>query len=222
MYLATVPDADARLDHDPLALLIGMLLDQQVPMEKAFGSPDLLARRMGLGPQDRLDAHAIAAADPEALLAWFKGPPALHRFPAAMAERTRLLCQALVTEYDGDAAAVWAGVRSGSELVSRLTALPGFGQAKARIFAALLAKQRGVRPPGWEAACGEYAGPGFRSVADIVDADSLQQVRDHKKAMRATTSKASKRSSAPNSAPQTAARSPKKDPRGSGITPGSG
>lgn len=192
MYLATKTAADARLDNDPLALLIGMLLDQQVPMEKAFSSPELLATRMGLGPDDPLDAHTIAGADPEALLAWFKGPPALHRFPGSMADRTRALCELLVREYDGDAAAVWSGVQSGAELVGRLGALPGFGDAKARIFAALLAKQRGIRPPGWEAACGEYAEPGFRSVADIVDADSLQQVRDHKNAMKAAAKSGAK------------------------------
>ncbi len=192
MYLATETAADARLDRDPLALLIGMLLDQQVPMEKAFSSPELLATRMGLAADDRLDAQAIAGADPDALLAWFKGPPALHRFPGAMAERTRALCELLVSEYDGDAAAVWTGVETGEELVRRLGALPGFGDAKARIFAALLAKQRGVRPEGWEQACGEYAEPGFRSVADIVDADSLRQVREHKQAMKAAAKSAPK------------------------------
>ncbi len=205
MYLATVPAADARLDHDPLALLIGMLLDQQIPMEKAFGSPDLLAARMGLGPQDLLDAHTIAGADQDALLAWFKGPPALHRFPGSMAERTRKLCQRLLTEYNGDAATVWTGVATGAELVSRLTELPGFGDTKARIFAALLAKQRGICPPGWQDACGEYAETGFRSVADIVDEQSLANVRDHKKAAKAkATSGAAKRA-----APRTAKNRPR-------------
>lgn len=195
MYLATQTAADARLDRDPLALLIGMLLDQQVPMEKAFSSPELLATRMGLGPEERLDAHAIAGADPDALLAWFKGPPALHRFPGSMAERTRALCELLVSEYDGDAAAVWSGVETGADLVRQLGALPGFGDTKARIFAALLAKQRGIRPEGWEQACGEYAEPGFRSVADIVDAESLRQVREHKQAIKASSKAGSKAAS---------------------------
>jgi uncharacterized HhH-GPD family protein len=185
MYLATDAAADARLERDPLALLIGMLLDQQVPMEKAFSSPELLATRMGLAPEQLLDARAIAESSPDDLLAWFKGPPALHRFPGSMADRTRSLCEMLLQEYDADAAAVWTGVTTGQELVNRLSGLPGFGAAKARIFAALLAKQRGIRPPGWEDACGDYAQPGFRSVADIVDEQSLQQVREHKKALKA-------------------------------------
>ncbi len=209
MYLATVPAADARLDRDPLALLIGMLLDQQIPLEKAFSSPEVLATRMGLGPDDRLDARDIAGADPDQLLAWFKGPPALHRFPGAMAERTRALCEVLITEYDGDTAAVWSGAGTGDELVGRLTALPGFGDPKARIFAALLAKQRGVRPPGWERACGEYAEPGFRSVADIVDAASLQRVREHKKTLKAAAKARAGQAGSGKSRPARSARRPK-------------
>ena len=212
MYLATQTAADARLDHDPLALLIGMLLDQQVPMEKAFGSPELLATRMGLGPGERLDAHAIAGANPDALLAWFKGPPALHRFPGSMADRARALCQVLVSDYDGDAAAVWSGVETGAELVSRLGALPGFGDTKARIFAALLAKQRGVRPAGWEQACGEYGRPGFRSVADIVDADSLRRVREYKQANKAAARGPAKGTETGGSARSAKGTAPKDDP----------
>lgn len=182
MYLATTDAANALLKDDPLALLIGMLLDQQVTMEKAFTSPFDLAQRMGVA---RLDAAALAGADPESLIAWFVGPPALHRYPKAMAQRTQALCQLLLQEYDGDAAAVWQTAPTGAELVTRLRALPGFGPAKAQIMTALLAKQYDVCPPGWQAAAGEYAEPGFRSVADVVDADSLRRVREHKSAMKA-------------------------------------
>ncbi len=182
LHLATTDEGNALLDRDPLALLLGMLLDQQIPMEKAFTSPSVLAERMGV---DRLDAAQIAAMPPDELLEHFRTPPALHRFPGSMATRTQQLCQALVDDWDGDAANVWSGVDDGRELVRRIGSLPGFGEQKAKIFAALLAKQRGVRPPGWEQATGDYGKPGHRSIADVVDDASRVKVREHKKAMKA-------------------------------------
>ncbi|MBN9619485.1 MAG: Fe-S cluster assembly protein HesB [Actinobacteria bacterium] len=183
MYLATTEAANELLTHDPLALLVGMLLDQQIPMEKAFTSPEVLRERLGGGA---LDAHVIAGYDADALEAIFREPPALHRFPAAMAKRVQALAQLLVDRYDGSAAAVWEGVRDGKELVARIGQLPGFGEQKAKIFAALLGKQFGVQPSGWRAAAGDYGTEGsLRSVADVVDADSLKQVRAFKKQMKA-------------------------------------
>jgi uncharacterized HhH-GPD family protein len=174
------PEADKLLANDPLALLVGMLLDQQVPMEWAFGAPLRLRDRLG----GRLDAAEIAALDPERLQAVFKGPPALHRFPGSMGKRTQALCQHLVDDYGGDAAAVWSGVADGRELVRRLKALPGFGGEKAKIFAALLAKRFGVRPPGWEEATAPFSDDQPRSVADIDSAESLAKVRAWKKMMK--------------------------------------
>lgn len=182
MYLGATDAANELLARDPLALLTGMLLDQQIPMEKAFTSPAVLAERMGA---DRLDAGAIAAADPEQLVALFREPPALHRYPKAMAERTQAMCAVVEAEYGGDASAVWADVSSGRELVARLGALPGFGTQKARIFSALLGKQFGVQPPGWREACGDYGKDGYRSIADVTDASSLARVRETKQASKA-------------------------------------
>jgi uncharacterized HhH-GPD family protein len=182
MYLASTPQANRLLDDSPLALLVGMLLDQQIPMEKAFTSPEVLRERLG----GTLDARAIAEHDPAALEAIFREPPALHRFPAAMAKRVQALAQVLVERYDGDAAAVWIGAGSGSELVQRVGALPGFGAQKAKIFTALLGKQFGVRPRGWREAAGDYGVEGsLRSVADVVDAASLKAVRAFKQQAKA-------------------------------------
>jgi len=174
-------EADALLSADPLALLIGMLLDQQVPMEKAFRGPYDLKARMG----GRLDAGEIAGLDADELVALFKGPPALHRYPASMAGRTQELCRALVDRYEGDAAAVWTSAGSGKELFANLKALPGFGEQKARIFTALLAKRMGVTPPGWEDVAGPYGQLGHFSVADVDGPEALAAVREHKKAMKA-------------------------------------
>jgi uncharacterized HhH-GPD family protein len=182
LHLTGDPAADDLLSRDPLALLIGMLLDQRIPMEKAFGGPRLLAERLGTDP---LDAELIAAADPERVVAVMAGPPAVHRFPRSMAVRVQELAAAVVRDYHGDAAALWAGAASGPELLARLRALPGFGDQKARIFTALLGKQFDVRPAGWREAAGDYGLDGFRSVADVVDESSLQKVREHKKAARA-------------------------------------
>ncbi|WP_347354159.1 HhH-GPD-type base excision DNA repair protein, partial [Intrasporangium sp.] len=182
LHLASTDAGNALLARDPLALVLALMLDQQVPMEKAFTSPSVLAERLGV---PRLDAAAIAAMPPDELVEVFRTPPALHRFPGAMAGRAQQLCQRVVDDWGGDAANLWAGVGSGAELVRRLEALPGFGPQKARIFTALLAKQLGVRPDGWQEAAGEYGQDGFRSVADIVDEASKAKVREYKKATKA-------------------------------------
>jgi uncharacterized HhH-GPD family protein len=182
LCLAQEPAADALLSADPFALLVGMLLDQQFPMERAFAGPRLLADRLGV---DRLDPVAIAALAPEVVTAAMTGPPAVHRYPASMGERVQAVAAVIAEAYDGDAAQLWTAATSGAELLRRLSALPGFGAQKSKIFVALLAKQRGIRPPGWEQSAGDYALQGFRSVADVVDADTLQKVRDHKKSVKA-------------------------------------
>ncbi|MEO6318631.1 MAG: HhH-GPD-type base excision DNA repair protein [Acidimicrobiales bacterium] len=174
------PEADELLNTDPLALLIGMLLDQQVPMEWAFGSPLKLRDRLG----GSLDAAAIATLPLEDLEGAFKGPPALHRYPGSMAKRTQQLCQHLVEHHDGRAEAVWAEVTSGPELFARLHALPGFGGEKAKIFLALLAKRFGIRPDGWEEPAHPFSDTTHRSVADVDSADSLLEVRAFKKMMK--------------------------------------
>jgi uncharacterized HhH-GPD family protein len=183
LQLSQDPDSDALLDRDPLALLIGMLLDQQIPMEHAFWAPAELARRLG---RDHLDAREIASFDPDALIAIFTTPRALHRYPKSMAGRVQALCAALVEQYDTDVTLVWSGAADGGELFSRLVALPGFGKQKAQIFTALLGKQRGVAPYGWRDAAGSYGDEGaYRSVADVVDPASLAKVRAFKQAAKA-------------------------------------
>ena len=175
-------EANELLARNPLALLIGMLLDQQVPLEKAFSSPYELVQRLGHEPT----ATELAAFDPEALAAVFAQRPALHRFPKAMAARTQDLARMIVDRYDGDAAAVWTGATSGKELVARLAELPGFGGYKAQIFAAMLGKQLGVQPDGWREAAGHFGELGSHySVADIVDDASLAAVRAYKKERKA-------------------------------------
>ncbi|MFD9203977.1 HhH-GPD-type base excision DNA repair protein, partial [Streptomyces anthocyanicus] len=173
LHLAQQPEADELLGRSPLAALVGMLLDQQVPMEWAFAGPYTIARRLG---GDDLDAHEIAAYEPEAFAALLSTKPAVHRYPGSMAKRIQQLCQYLVEHYDGDAAKVWegadpgtgAGAVTGAELLRRLKELPGFGTQKAQIFLALLGKQLGVRPKGWREAAGPYGeARSFRSVADI-------------------------------------------------------
>ncbi|GIJ52408.1 (Fe-S)-cluster assembly protein [Virgisporangium aliadipatigenens] len=176
-------EANDLLRRDPLALLVGMTLDQQIPLEKAFGSPYELAQRIGV---ERLDAAALAAFDPETLVQVFATPPALHRFPKAMAARVQEVCAVIVEEYDGDPERLWAEAATGKELVKRISALPGFGKQKSQIFAALLGKRFGVQPEGWREAAGDYGAEGsYRSVADIVDAESLVKVRAFKKEMKA-------------------------------------
>ena len=179
-FITGDPEADGLLGRDPLALLLGMMLDQQVPMEWAFASPAKLAARLG-----GLDAAAIAAMDPDALEAAFKEKPALHRYPGSMARRAHELCRHLVESYDGRAEQVWTDVATGEELLQRLSALPGFGQEKARIFLAVLAKRRGVHPPGWEEAAAPFSDDQRRSVADVTSAETLQEVRAFKQARKA-------------------------------------
>jgi uncharacterized HhH-GPD family protein len=183
-------EANELLSRNALALLIAMLLDQQVPLERAFSAPRDLWRRLGHEPT----AEELASFDPEALAAVFSERPALHRFPKAMAARTQDLARLIVADYDGDAAALWATASSGDELLTRVSALPGFGEAKAKIFVALLGKQLGVRPPGWQAAAGSFGEEGsYISVADIVDGESLGRVRSYKQTLKAAAkAKASK------------------------------
>lgn len=182
LQLVQDPAADALLESNPFALLVGMLLDQQVPMETAFAGPKKIADRMG-----GLDAGDIADYDPDKFAALCSEKPAIHRFPGSMAKRVQTLAQIVVDRYGGDAAAIWtAGEPDGKELLGRLKGLPGFGEQKARIFLALLGKQYGVTPEGWQAAAGDYGQPGTHmSVADVVDVRSLGQVRSHKKQMKA-------------------------------------
>lgn len=183
LRLAQDPAADALLARDPFALLAGMLLDQQFPMERAFAGPHLLLTRIG---GERLDPARVAAHDPEDFARLAAGPPAVHRYPGAMAGRLQALARHVVERYDGDAAALWAGAASGRELRDRLQELPGFGEQKARIFLALLGKQLGVRPEGWQEAAGAYAEEGSRrSVADVVDGETLAQVRAYKQEQKA-------------------------------------
>jgi uncharacterized HhH-GPD family protein len=175
------PEADRLLVEDPLALVIGMLLDQQVPMEWAFRGPARLKERLG----GTLDCNAIAAMSEDDVVAVFQAKPALHRFPASMGKRTYALCRYLADEYGGDAAKVWTGAASGADLLTRVEALPGYGEEKAKILVALLAKRFGVRPKGWEQASAPFSDATPRSVADIDSAEALEQVRAWKKAQKA-------------------------------------
>jgi uncharacterized HhH-GPD family protein len=198
LHLSGNAEADRLLSTDPLALLIGMVLDQQVPLERAFSSPFDLKTRLG----GRLDPAELAAMDPDKLAQVFAERPALHRFPASNAKRVQELCRIVVEDYGGDASAVWTRAADGEDLYRRVKALPGFGDQKARIFVGLLAKQLGVRPPGWEAAAGQYGQPGtYRSVADIVDGDSLRRVRAYKQEMKAAA-----KAAAPSSERRAASR----------------
>ena len=169
------PEADRLLETDPLALLIGLVLDQQVKMEKAFSGPYELKQRLG-----HLDAGQIARMDPERLDAVFRERPALHRFPGNMARRVQQLCQVIASEYDGDAAAIWRDARDGADLARRISALPGFGEQKTQITIAVLAKKWGVQPAGWE----KYAAH-WHTVADVDSPESMQEARDVKRQMKA-------------------------------------
>jgi uncharacterized HhH-GPD family protein len=168
--------ANRLLATSPLATLIGMMLDQQFPMERAFFSPYLLQQRLG----GTLDAAAIAAMDPDELDAVFRGPPALHRFPSAMATRCRDLCAAIVDDYDGDAAAIWREAADGTDLLSRLKRLPGFGEAKSRIFVGVVGKRLGEGPAGWEEVAADWP-----SIADVDSFDKVAELREQKKARKA-------------------------------------
>ena len=185
LHLSQDPDADALLSRDPLALLLGMLLDQQIPMEKAFRGPAVLLERLG-----HLDAAKIADADPEGFAALMSTPPAVHRFPGSMAKRVQELCRALVEHHGGRAEALWEGAQDGTadgqEVLRRLKALPGFGTQKAQIFLALLGKQCGVTPDGWREAAGAYGESGaLRSIADVTSQESMLEVRAYKQSVKA-------------------------------------
>ncbi|NUR95348.1 MAG: Fe-S cluster assembly protein HesB [Kribbellaceae bacterium] len=184
LQLTGNPDADKLLNDDPFALLVGMLLDQQYPMEHAFSGPLKIANRM-----DGFDLHKIAATDLETFVELCVTPPAIHRYGGSMARRVHALAQEIIEKYDGETANIWLSGRpkpDGAEVLSRLKALPGFGEQKAKIFLALLGKQRGVAPKGWREAAGHYGDRGSRrSIADVTDAASLQEVRNFKKAAKA-------------------------------------
>jgi len=183
LTLTSDPEADALLSTNPLALLIGMLLDQQVPMEWAFSSPKRLEERLG----KPLTAANIAGTDPDDLDAIFRDKPALHRYPGSMAKRVHALCAHLVESWDGQADALWRDVDTGKELFANISSLPGYGKQKAQIFCALLAKQLGVAPDGWQDVTGDYGKEGHRSIADVTSPESLAEVRNFKKLKKATT-----------------------------------
>lgn len=181
LCLAQDPDADRVLSEHPFALLVGMMLDQQYPMEHAFRGPAKIVTRFG-----SIDPAKIAAADPDEFAAMCATPPAIHRYGKSMGARVHKLATTVVDEYDGDTTQIWSGACDTADLLQRLKALPGFGDQKARIFAALLGKQYDVRSDGWRETIGPYAQVGsFRSVADVVDAESLHKVREFKKAAKA-------------------------------------
>lgn len=182
LQLVRDPAADALLESNPFALLVGMLLDQQYPMEAAFAGPKKIADRIG-----GVDARQIADYDPDEFAALCSTTPAVHRYPDSMAKRIQALAQMIVDRYDGDATALWtAGDPDGAEVLRRLKSLPGFGEQKAKIFLALLGKQYGVTPQGWRKAAGDYGKAGsYLSVADVVDAGSLEKVRSYKKQAKA-------------------------------------
>lgn len=182
LWLAQEPEADELLESSPFALLLGMSLDQQIPMEKAFKGPKVISDRMGV-----LDPRAIAELEPEQFTAVCAERPAVHRFPGSMSKRLQDLAREIVDRYDGDVTRIWCdGDPDGAEVLRRLKALPGFGEQKAKIFLALLGKQYGVTPADWRTAAGDYGSEGsFKSIADVVDKGSLDQVREYKKKMKA-------------------------------------
>jgi uncharacterized HhH-GPD family protein len=181
LFFTPDDEANRLLASEPLAVLLGMLLDQQVPMEWAFGAPALLKQRLG----GTLDARAIAAMEPEAVEAVFRNKPALHRYPGSMGRRTHALCVYLVEHYDGRAEGIWNGVTTGDELLARLKALPGFGNDKARIFVGVLGKRLGIRPDGWEIVAADWP-----SIADVDSYERVLEIREKKKAMKAAARKA--------------------------------
>ena len=177
LHFTADPEANRLLAQEPLAVLLGMLLDQQVTMEWAFGAPLLLKRRLGA---DHFDAADIAAMDPAALEAVFRAKPALHRYPGSMAKRTHDLCRVIVDHYGGETSAIWTGAAGGEELLARVQALPGFGKDKARIFVGLLGKRLDVRPPGWEQVAADWA-----SIADVDSFERISLIREQKRARKA-------------------------------------
>ncbi|MDS1114401.1 HhH-GPD-type base excision DNA repair protein [Gordonia westfalica] len=180
IQIAQEPAADELLSTDSFALLVGMLLDQQFPMERAFAGPAKIRDRFGT-----MDPVEIADAEPEAFADLCSTPPAIHRYGRSMAGRVQALAKVVAEEYGGDASRIWTEATNGADLMKRLRDLPGFGEQKAKIFVALVAKQLDVKPSGWTKVAGDYSKQGYRSVADVVDPDSLQKVRDFKKAAKA-------------------------------------
>jgi len=198
LYLSGDPEADRLLSEDPLALVIGLVLDQQIPLEWAFYGPFNLLQRLG----GSFDAAKIAAMPEEELVTAFAARPALHRFPVSMAKRVQAMCQHLVSAYGGDAAQIWKTAKSGEELFGRLRTLPGFGQQKAKIFVALLGKQLGVRPEGWVEVASPFGVFGTHlSIADIDGPDALTLVRQHKRAMKAAKKAAPAKKAVKKAAP---------------------
>jgi len=194
LHLSGDTEADRLLSEDPFALLIGMVLDQQIPLERAFSSPRDLRQRLG----GKLDPATIATMGPEKLAAIFAERPALHRFPASNAERVQQLARIVADEYGGDATRIWKGAKTGADLFKRVRALPGFGDQKAKIFVALLGKQLGVKPAGWQEASEPFGGSGTHySVADITGPESLARVRAHKAQMKAAAKATAKATGAP-------------------------
>lgn len=185
--IAQDPAADEVLGKDPFAVVVGMMLDQQYGMEHAFRGAHKVLTRFGT-----LDPATIAAADPDYFKQVCSTPPAIHRYPGSMSTRLQELAAHVVATYDGDVSRLWTEAETGADLLKRVQQLPGFGKQKAQIFVALLAKQVGVRPVGWEAAAGDYALEGYRSVADVVDAESLQKVREYKQQKKAAAKAAAK------------------------------
>jgi uncharacterized HhH-GPD family protein len=189
LHLTGDEAADRMLSDDPLALVIGMLLDQQFPMERAFAAPAELARRLGVG---HLDAVSLATMDPDRLAEAFAERPALHRYPGSMAGRVAALSKVVADRFEGDASRLWSTASTGDQLVDTLTSLPGFGTRKAKIFAALLGKQLGVRPRGWRQASDPYGTAGTRlSIADVVGPESLAEVRSEKQRIKRAAAAAS-------------------------------
>ncbi len=180
LYITGDEAADTLLNTDPNALLLGMLLDQQVPMEWAFAGPSTLKERLG-----HLDPTRIAAMDLDEFVTLCCEKPAIHRYPGSMGKRIHAVCTALVDDYQGDAANIWTGVDDAKQIYSRLKALPGYGDEKSKIFVALLAKTQGVEPDGWRRAAGKFGDDEPRSVADVFDEESLGKVREWKKAQKA-------------------------------------
>ncbi len=187
LHISQRVDADRLLSIDPFALLVGMVLDQQIPIERAFAAPFQLTQRLGV---TTLDASSLAATDSAQLREAFATKPALHRFPGAMADRVHELATVIHKEYDGDAANIWRGVTSADELYARLRVLPGFGERKAKIFVAFLGKQLRVRPVGWREAAGNYGEVDvFYSVADVTGPESLKRLREYKRTLRMASAK---------------------------------
>ena len=191
LHLTGNDSADKLLNDNPFALLVGMLLDQQVPMETAFAGPAKLRDRLG-----EITPEFVASHNPDKFLEAFRMTPAVHRFPGSMAARVQSLAVAVRDDWGGETAAIWTSDDSdgntpdGAEILRRLQALPGFGEQKAKIFLALLGKQCGLTAPGWREASGHYGETGsHRSIADITDAESLRLVREAKKAMKAAAKK---------------------------------